>query len=79
MGFMNHLRTYIIAAIIGCVLAAATVAYALSDEGYRELHVFSRVLHLAEDNYVDPIDEKKTVQGAIRGMMRALDPHSVYM
>jgi len=67
-----------IAAIIFCI-CAATPAFALTDDGYRELHVFSRVLHLAEDNYVDPIDETKTVQGAIRGMLRALDPHSVYM
>lgn len=74
---MKKYRTISIACIIACLFAAT--AYALTDDGYRELHIFSRVLHLAEDNYVDPIDEKKTVQGAIRGMMRALDPHSVYM
>lgn len=74
---MKHRRAIIIACIISCLVAIS--AYALTDDGYRELHVFSRVLHLAEDNYVDPIDEEKTVQGAIRGMLRALDPHSVYM
>lgn len=67
-----------IIAVVICILAA-TFAYGLTDDGYRELHVFSKVLHLAEDNYVDPIDEKQTVQGAIRGMLRSLDPHSVYM
>jgi len=76
-GAMKRRSAIILASIIGCLVAIS--AYALTDDGYRELHVFSRVLHLAEDNYVDPINEKKTVQGAIRGMLRALDPHSVYM
>lgn len=77
MEVMKKYRIITITCLIGCLVAAS--AHALSDKGYRELHVFSRVLHLAEDNYVDVIDEEKTVQGAIRGMLRALDPHSVYM
>ncbi len=64
---------------LACSLACAVSVHALTDEGYKELHLFTKVLHLVEDNYVDPIDEKGTVQGAIRGMLRSLDPHSVYM
>ena len=59
--------------------ASLRPAFAISEEGYKQLHVFSKVLHLVEENYVDQIDDQKVVQGAVRGMLRALDPHSAYM
>ena len=53
--------------------------YALSEEGYKKLHVFTTTLHYIEENYVEETDEKELLEGAIRGMMSTLDPHSVYM
>lgn len=38
-----------------------------------------RVLALVEAQYVDPADRQKVVDGAIRGMVAGLDPHSAYM
>lgn len=61
-----------------CIVVPSNI-YALTEDGYKELHVFSKVLHIVEDNYVEKIDEKDTINGAIRGMLRTLDPHSVYM
>lgn len=72
-------RGVIVAAMIVCAVFCATHLHALTDEGYESLHVFTKILHLAEDNYVEKIDEKETIHGAIRGMLRSLDPHSVYM
>jgi carboxyl-terminal processing protease len=54
-------------------------AFALTDEGYKALHNFTKVLHYVEDNYVTEVDEEKLIRGAIRGMLSTLDPHSVYM
>jgi carboxyl-terminal processing protease len=68
-----------VALFVACAVFCATCLYALTDEGYEALHVFTKILHLAEDNYVERIDEKETIHGAIRGMLRSLDPHSVYM
>lgn len=66
-----------------CLLVLCSIspksAYALSDEGYKALHIFSKVLHYVEENYVDEVNDEDLIQGAIRGMMDALDPHSVYM
>ncbi len=46
---------------------------------YRQLEIFSNVLALLQDHYVDPIDAKKVLDGAINGMLLSLDPHSAYM
>jgi carboxyl-terminal processing protease len=46
---------------------------------YRALDVFSDVLAHVENSYVEDVDEKDLVYGAIDGMMARLDPHSVFM
>lgn len=46
---------------------------------YEQLEVFARVLSYVENNYVEPVDERKLMQGAIQGMLETLDPHTVFM
>ena len=46
---------------------------------YKKLDVFSHVLSLIENNYVEPVDETRLLYGAIEGMVRTLDPHSTFM
>jgi carboxyl-terminal processing protease len=46
---------------------------------YKKLDVFSHVLSLIENNYVENADETKLLYGAIEGMVRTLDPHSSFM
>jgi len=46
---------------------------------YEELKVFTEVLTIVEKNYVEEVNIKDLVDGAIKGMMAALDPHSAYM
>jgi carboxyl-terminal processing protease len=46
---------------------------------YKNIEVFAEVLSLVEENYVEPQDEQKLIQGAIKGMMQSLDPHSSFM
>lgn len=53
--------------------------WALGDDGLESLNVFSKVLHHVEKDYVQSIDEKKLIRGAIRGMLSTLDPHTVFM
>jgi carboxyl-terminal processing protease len=50
-----------------------------SAQPYRALDVFSDVLAHVENSYVEDVDEKELVYGAIDGMMSSLDPHSVFM
>jgi carboxyl-terminal processing protease len=41
--------------------------------------VFSHVLSLIQNNYVEDVDDAKLLYGAIEGMVRTLDPHSTFM
>ena len=49
------------------------------DDKYRQIALFSKVLHLLEDQYVQPLDMEKVLQGAIKGMLSSLDPHSGFL
>lgn len=48
-------------------------------ELYKDLDLFSKVLSLVRDDYVESPEEKEMVYGAIRGMISTLDPHSLFM
>lgn len=48
-------------------------------ETYEELKTFSEVLTQIQKHYVEEAKVKDLVQGAIRGMLSTLDPHSAYM
>ncbi|MGW8286619.1 MAG: S41 family peptidase [Desulfobulbales bacterium] len=49
------------------------------EEAYKNLEVFSNVLSIVQQNYVDKIDTQETIEGAIKGMLSSLDPHSSYL
>jgi carboxyl-terminal processing protease len=59
--------------------AAAVLASPAAAEMYRELDIFARVLTEVKNSYVEPVDEKRLIYGAIHGMLRTLDPHSSFM
>jgi carboxyl-terminal processing protease len=52
---------------------------AMTNKTYEELSTFSEILHMVQTNYVEEVEVKDLVQGAIRGMLRTLDPHSSFM
>ena len=52
---------------------------ASTDETYRELKIFTDVLDIVERSYVDTVDSKQLIRGAIKGMISTLDPHSSYL
>jgi carboxyl-terminal processing protease len=49
------------------------------DDTYRRLRVFGQVLSYVQQHYVDDIDETDLMYDAIAGMLRDLDPHTVFM
>ncbi|KPJ98816.1 MAG: peptidase S41 [Desulfobacterales bacterium SG8_35] len=56
--------------------------YGASDEmqeTYKNLEVFSNVLSIVQQNYVDDIDTQETIEGAIKGLLGSLDPHSSFL
>jgi len=46
---------------------------------YQDLELFTSVLRLVRDNYVEPVEDHELVEGAVRGMLSGLDPHSSYL
>lgn len=46
---------------------------------YQQLETFANVLSILQENYVDDINAKKVMEGAISGMLFSLDPHSSYL
>ncbi|MCW3834654.1 S41 family peptidase [Sphingomonas canadensis] len=61
------------------LIPAATSAMAgVDSSSYRELETFMEVFNRVKTDYVDKVDDKTLVEGAIQGMLAALDPHSSY-
>jgi carboxyl-terminal processing protease len=50
-----------------------------ASESYEELQVFAEVLSQVKKHYVEETKTKDLVQGALRGMLAGLDPHSSFM
>nr|MBF0684500.1 PDZ domain-containing protein [Pseudomonas sp.] len=44
-----------------------------------ELRQFSSVFAIIKNNYVEDVEDKKLLDGAIAGMVSDLDPHSAYL
>lgn len=77
-----HLNILIISLLITGVLfmnGTSGDVKAFSDDIYRNIEVFTEVLRLVEDNYVEEKDNQDLIYGAIKGMMESLDPHSTFM
>jgi carboxyl-terminal processing protease len=62
------------------IIPAATAAFAAVDVNtYRELDQFMAVFQKVRSDYVDQVDDKTLIRGAIDGMLNSLDPHSSYL
>lgn len=46
---------------------------------YQKLELFSNILSILQDNYVEEIDTDAAIEGAINGLLLSLDPHSSYL
>ncbi len=46
---------------------------------YESIEMFTDVLSIVKKSYVEEVDTKKLVYGAINGMLASLDPHSSFM
>jgi len=54
-------------------------AYAVNDDIYEKIDLFSEVLDKINKEYVDEVDQSKTMDAAINGVLQSLDPYSAYM
>jgi carboxyl-terminal processing protease len=62
------------------IVPAMTTAWAAVDaDTYRSLDQFMDVFQRVRADYVDKVDDKTLIKGAIEGMLSSLDPHSSYL
>ena len=51
----------------------------VTDDTYEMLNLFGDVFERVRNNYVEEVGDKKLIEGALNGMLTALDPHSSYL
>lgn len=59
--------------------AQAEISQKERETTYKQLEIFSNVLSILQENYVEEIDTEDVLNGAVRGLLFSLDPHSSYL
>src|SRR5512136_1685953 len=66
-----------LAVIVG--IGAQRRCAAQGGNDYESIELFTDVLSIVKKSYVEEVDTKKLIYGAINGMLSSLDPHSSFM
>ncbi len=72
-------RIIILALVLVIALSVGGIAATSDDSKFDSLKRFSQVLDLVERFYVRDTPRKDLINGAIKGMLQGLDPHSTFM
>ena len=65
--------------VIFLLMHYSNPAVAIDQNPYDNLKIFNEALVIIEKDYLEPVDSKKLVQGALNSMLQSLDPHSAYL
>lgn len=70
--------------ILGATLVFGQMVFAerevvKPDLPLEDLRTFSEIFGRIKSSYVEPVEDKKLLENAIRGMLSGLDPHSTYL
>ena len=82
---LQNLRTstwFLSGTLLGLSLAVGHSVYALKDDDqipFEDLQAFTEVFSKVKSDYVEPVDDQKLIEDAIRGMLNGLDPHSAFL
>jgi carboxyl-terminal processing protease len=76
--FMSTLTLGSLLAVI-FLMASGNLRTTVAAPKYEDLAVLTNVLHLVQQHYVDGIEEGTLVEGALKGMLDTLDPHTSYL
>jgi carboxyl-terminal processing protease len=80
---MNKLRmfgTFALATAVALVLFLGFgTLRSFAGPSYQELALLSNVLHLVRQHYVRDVDQRQLIEGAIKGVLSSLDPHTSYL
>jgi carboxyl-terminal processing protease len=80
MGTLNKFKIFGVALItfaLGFIVGFASQGKQSEDE-YKYLRMFTDVLRIIKENYVEPVSTKDLIYGALNGMTKSLDPFSSF-
>ena len=64
---------------LGLLALAASPAFCASNDKYTDMKRFSKAFDLIRNGYVRDVDNEELMNGAIKGMLEGLDPHSTFL
>jgi carboxyl-terminal processing protease len=83
MAFIERNRKTIILSVVILALIFSIVQTtnlkASAKDIYEKLQVLTDIIGIVNENYVEEVDWEKTMEGAYRGLLEELDPHSTYI
>ncbi len=71
---INKLIAFLL--VCSCFFVSPAIA---ADDDYKNLEIFTDIYSLIRANYVEDVDSKQLIYGAIKGMLATLDPHSSFL
>ncbi|MEK6554308.1 MAG: S41 family peptidase [Bdellovibrionota bacterium] len=79
--FAGRAKKYILSLILLLALgfAATPSLRSFASDRYVDLQLFTKVLNLVQQYYVEEVDLKKLIYGGVKGMLRELDPHTNFL
>ena len=75
----DFLRAALLVSSVALIPAATAGMASVDANTYREMDQFLAVFERVRADYVDKVDDKSLIKGAINGMLASLDPHSSYL
>lgn len=69
----------LVAVLVTLITTTINHSSAASGNDYESIELFTDVLAIVKKSYVEEVDTKKLIYGAINGMLSSLDPHSSFM
>ena len=64
---------------ISASLFSFEISYSENSNIYKKIDLFGEVLEKINKEYVDEVDQSKSMDAAINGLLQSLDPYSAYM
>jgi carboxyl-terminal processing protease len=75
----EFLRAAMLVSSVALIPATTAAIAAVDSTAYAEIEQFMNVFERVKADYVEKVDDKKLIKGAIDGMLASLDPHSSYL
>lgn len=69
----------ILSVFLFCQLSFAEISQEQRAETYSQLELLASVLTILQENYIEELDPKTSIESAIKGLLLSLDPHSSFL